>query len=84
MSLESCVALYNGIEIFYQNLRDEFDTIEKDGLKLTTGITKTYRLQTNATEKQKRLLIMKERTLNAQGLWKMLVNSFVLELTFNH
>ena len=40
MSLESCVALYNGIESFCQHLQDEFDTIEKDGLKLTTGIQK--------------------------------------------
>ena len=31
MSLGSCVALYNGIESFCQHLRDEFDTIEKDG-----------------------------------------------------
>ena len=42
MSLGSCVALYNGIESFCQHLRDDFDTIEKDGLKLTTGIQKTY------------------------------------------
>ena len=42
MSLGSCVALYNGIESFCQHIRDEFDTIEKDGLKLTTGIQKTY------------------------------------------
>ena len=42
MSLGSCVALYNGIENFCQHLRDEFDAIEKDGLKLTTGIQKTY------------------------------------------
>ena len=38
MSLESCIALYNGIMNFFQHLRDECDTIEKDGLKLTTGI----------------------------------------------
>ena len=42
MSLGSCVALYNGIESFCQHLWDEFDTIEKDGLKLTHGIQKTY------------------------------------------
>ena len=42
MSLGSCVALYNGIKSFCQHLWDEFDTIEKDGLKLTTGIQKTY------------------------------------------
>ena len=42
MTLGSCVALYNGIESFCQHLRDEFDTIEKDGLKLTTRIQKTY------------------------------------------
>ena len=27
---------------FCQHIRDEFDTIEKDGLKLTTGIQKAY------------------------------------------
>ena len=42
MFLGSCAALYNEIESFCQHLRDEFDTIEKDGLKLTTGIQKTY------------------------------------------
>ena len=42
MSLGNCVALYNKIESFYQHLWDEFDTIEKDGLKLTPGIQKTY------------------------------------------
>ena len=38
MSLGSCVALYNEIESFCQHLLDEIDAIEKDGLKLTTGI----------------------------------------------
>ena len=38
MSLGSCAALYNGIGSFCQHLRDEFDTIEKNGLKLTAGI----------------------------------------------
>ena len=42
MSLGSCVAFCNGIESFCQHLRDEFDTIEKGGLKLTTGIQKIY------------------------------------------
>ena len=42
MSLGSCVALYNGIESFCQHLWDDFDTIEKDGMKLTTGIQKAY------------------------------------------
>ena len=42
MILGSCAALYNRIESFCQHLRDEFDTIEKDGLKLTTGMQKTY------------------------------------------
>ena len=41
MSLGSCVALYNEIESFCQHLWNEFDTIEKDGLKLTPGIQKT-------------------------------------------
>ena len=42
MTLESCAALYNGIESFCQHLRDEFVTTEKDGLKLTNGMQKTY------------------------------------------
>ena len=42
MTLGSCAALYNGIVSFRQHLRDEFDTTEKNGLKLTTGIQKTY------------------------------------------
>ena len=42
MILGSCAALYNGIESFCQHLRDEFVTTEKDGLKLTTGMQKTY------------------------------------------
>ena len=82
MSLGSCVALYNGIESFCQHAWDEFDTIKKDGLKLATGIQKALCLQTNETEKQRRLLIMKERTLDALELWKMLESPFVLELTF--
>ena len=54
MSLESCVALYNGIESFCPHLRDEFDTIEKDGLKLTTGIQKTYVSQNKRNRKTKK------------------------------
>ena len=42
MSFGSCVALHDEIESFCQHLWDEFDTIEKDGLKLTPGIQKTY------------------------------------------
>ena len=42
MSLGSCAALYGGIESFCQHSRDEFDSIEKDSLKLTTGMQKTY------------------------------------------
>ena len=45
MSLGICVALYNGIKNFCQHSRDEFDTIEKDGLKLTTCIQKAYASQ---------------------------------------
>ena len=41
ISLGNCVAFYNGIESFCQHLRDEFDTIEKYGWKLTTCIQKT-------------------------------------------
>ena len=42
MTLGSCAALYNGIKSFCLHLRDEFDKTEKDGLKLTTGMQKTY------------------------------------------
>ena len=47
------VALYNGIEIFCQHLRDEFDTIEKDDLKLTNGIQKAYLSQNKRNRKTK-------------------------------
>ena len=51
MSLMSYVAVYNGIESFCQHLRDELDTIEKDSLKLTTGIRKTYASQNKQNRK---------------------------------
>ena len=54
MTLGSCVALYNGIESLCQHLWDEFDTIEKDGLKLTTGIQKTYVSQNKRNRKTKK------------------------------
>ena len=42
MSFGSCVALHNEIKSFCQHLWDEFDAIEKDGLKLTPGVQKSY------------------------------------------
>ena len=54
MSLVSCIALNNEIEIFCQHLRDDFDTFEKDGLKLTTGIQKTYASQNKHNRKTKK------------------------------
>ena len=56
MSLGSCVALCHGIESFCQHLQDEFDinTIEKDGLKLTTGLQKTYTSQNKRNRKTKK------------------------------
>ena len=54
MTLGSCAALYNGIESFCQHLRDEFDTTEKDGLKLTTSIQKTYASQNKRNRKTKK------------------------------
>ena len=54
MSLGSCVAFYNGIESFCQHLWDEFDTIEKDSLKLTIGIQKTYASQNKRKRKTKK------------------------------
>ena len=38
MSLGICVVLYIGIDSFFQHLRDEFDTIKNDDLKLATGM----------------------------------------------
>ena len=55
MYLGSCVALYNGIESFCQHLQDEFDTIENDGLKLTTGIQKTYVSPNKRNRKTKKI-----------------------------
>ena len=54
MSLGSCVALYKGIENFCQHLREEFDPIEKDGLKITTNIQKTYGSQNKRNRKTKK------------------------------
>ena len=51
--LGSCVARYNGIEIFCQHLRNEFDTIKKVGFILTTGIQKTYTSQNKRNRKTK-------------------------------
>ena len=54
MTLGSCTALYNGIESFCQHLRDEFVTTEKDGLKLTTGMQKTYVFPNKRNRKTKK------------------------------
>ena len=54
MFLGSCVALYNGIKSFCQHLRDEFDTIEKNGMKLATGIQKTFASQYKHNRKTKK------------------------------
>ena len=54
MFLGSCVALYSGMKGFCQHLWDKFDTIEKDGLKLTTGIQKTYVSQNKHNQKTKK------------------------------
>ena len=56
MTLGSCAALYNGIESFCQHLRDEFVRTEKDGLKLTTGMQKTYVSQKKRNRKTKKTL----------------------------
>ena len=84
MTLESCATLYNGIESFCQHLRDEFDTTEKDGLKLTTSIQKTYASQNKRNRKTKKTFNCKgeDTGYTRQELWKMLDNLFVLELTF--
>ena len=60
MPLGSCVALYNRIESFRQHLWDEFDIIEKDGLKLTPGIQKTYVSPNKRNQKTK-------KTFNYEG-----------------
>ena len=54
MSLGSRAALYNRIESFCQHIRDEFDTIEKDGLKLTTGMQKAYVSPNKRNQKTKK------------------------------
>ena len=54
MTLESCLALYNGIESFCQHLRDELVTTEKDGLKLTSGMQKTYMSPNKRNRKTKK------------------------------
>ena len=54
MFLGSCLAHYNRIEIFCQHLRDEFDAIKKVGLKLTTGIQKTYPSKNKHNRKTKK------------------------------
>ena len=54
----------------------------KDDLKLTTGLQKTYGSQNKRNRKTKKTFDLKERTLDALELWKMLMNPFVLELTF--
>ena len=84
MTLGSCVALYNGIESFCQHLRDEYVTTEKDGLKLTTGMQKTYVSPNKRNRKTKKILIMKERTLDTIELWKMLDNPLYWNLLSNH
>ena len=53
MSLRSYVALFNGIKSSCWHLWDELDTIKKDGLKLTTGILKTYASQNKRNRKTK-------------------------------
>ena len=54
MTLGSCASFYNGIESFCPHLRDEFVTIEKDGLKFTTGMQKTYVSQNKRNRKTKK------------------------------
>ena len=60
MTSGSCAALYNGIESFCQHLRDKFVTTEKDGLKLTTGMQKTYVSPNKCNRKTK-------KTFNYEG-----------------
>ena len=67
---------------FCQHLRDELDTIEKVGLKIRNRHTENLCVSKQTQPKNEKLLIMKERTLNALELWKILVNPFALELNF--
>ena len=80
MTLGSCAALYNGIENFCQHLREEFLTTEKDGLKLTTDMQKTYVSPNKRNRKTK-------KTFNYEGedteyTRALEDNPLVLELTF--
>ena len=82
MSLESCLALYNRIESFASIFGMNLIQLKRMVRNSQPLYRKPMRLKTNATEKRRKLLIMMKRTLDALQLWKMLVNLFVLELTF--
>ena len=82
MSLGSYVALYNEIESFCQHLRDEFDTIEKDSLKLTTGIQKTYVSPNKRNRKTKKTFDYEGEDTGCTRALEDVRESFVLELIF--
>ena len=82
MTLGSCVALYNGIESFCQHLRDEFVTTEKDGLKLTTGMQKTYVSPNKRNRKTKKTFDYEGEDTGYNRALEDARQSFVLELTF--
>ena len=76
MSLGSCVALYNGIESFCQHLRDEFDAIEKDGLKLTTDVQKAYASQNKCSRQTKKTFDYEGEDTGCTGALKNARESF--------
>ena len=84
MFLGSFVALYNGIKNLCLHLRDEFDTIEKDGLKLTTGILKTYVSQNKRNRKMKKIFDYEVEDTGCTRALEDARESFRIAFTFNH
>ena len=67
---------------FCQHLWDEFDTIEKDGLKLTPGIQKTYVSPNKRNQKMKKTFDYEGEDTGCTRALEDARESFVLELTF--
>ena len=71
--------LYNGLEGFCQHLRDKFDAIEEDALKLTTGTEKTYSSQNKRKRKAKKNFDYEGNDASGAGLLEDACESFRIE-----
>ena len=71
--------LYNGLEGFCQHLRDKFDAIEKDALKLATGTEKTYSSQNKRKRKAKKNFDYEGNDASGAGLLEDARESFRIE-----